>query len=153
MNKKNSDELLEIYKIHVEIADKVSERRGKANQFYVSLLSALLVGIGFYLKELIANPILKTEIFLIIVSILGILLCIQWWLNILSYRQINSGKFLILHELEINLQFQFYKREWEMLGEGKKPDKYYQATRLEQFSPILMSIPYIVILIFSIINL
>jgi hypothetical protein len=152
-------ELLEIYKLHVEMSDKVSERRGKTNQFYVSLLSAILVGIGFFLKELDTLSFIRTELFLLIVSILGISLCVLWWFNIKSYRQLNTLKFRALHELEAKLAYSFYEREWILAGKKEKAEndeinrkriKYFQLTKVEQFSPLLLAIPYLSLLIYSI---
>ena len=36
-------ELLEIYKLHAELADRVSQRREGANRLYVSLLTGLFI--------------------------------------------------------------------------------------------------------------
>lgn len=41
-------ELLEIYKLHAELADKVSQRREGANRLYVSLITAILALIAFF---------------------------------------------------------------------------------------------------------
>ena len=43
-------ELLEIYKLHAELADRVSQRREGANRLYVSLLVGLMVFLGALLR-------------------------------------------------------------------------------------------------------
>lgn len=157
MNTEKNNEYLEIYKLHVEMADRISERRGKTNQFYVSVLSAIIIAVGFFLKELSPLSFIRTELFLLIVSIAGLLLCILWWFNIKSYRQLNTLKFKTLHELEKRLSYSFYEREWVLAGKKKSESdensssvKYIQLTKVEQFSPILLSIPYFVLLFYSI---
>jgi hypothetical protein len=41
-----TDRLLELYKLCVEMADRVSARRATANAFFLTLNSALLAGLG-----------------------------------------------------------------------------------------------------------
>ena len=45
-NKDISDALLEQYKLYVEMMDKVSERRGNANSFFITLHTVVLGIIG-----------------------------------------------------------------------------------------------------------
>jgi len=141
---------LDIYKLYVEMADRISSRRAQTNRFYISLLSALLallsiiVGIGAF------SGILKT--ILLVTAILGIVLCALWWINILSYRQLNSGKFKVVHEMEKHLPIAAYDREWEILGRGKEIGKYLQLTRVEQWVPLTLAIPYVLLLVYSLIN-
>lgn len=47
--------LLEQYKIYVEMADRVSARRGLTNTFFLSLNSAIFAAIGFAVGH-IAHP-------------------------------------------------------------------------------------------------
>ena len=54
-----------------------------------------------------------------------------------SYRQLNSGKFAALHELEERLAFPFFKREWELLDEGRKLSRYWKLTIVETGLPII----------------
>ena len=42
-NMDEKQELLEIYKLHAELADSVSRQRGTANRFYMLILSGLAV--------------------------------------------------------------------------------------------------------------
>ena len=44
-----------------------------------------------------------------------------WYIIIRSYRQLNSGKFAALYELEEKLAYPCFTREWELLS-SKKPD-------------------------------
>ena len=94
-----SHKLLEQYKLYVEMADRVSQRRQAANRFYISLLSGLG---GLYL---LLEKILHTQPNIIIWAILIIIISLLWWLTINSYRQLNSGKFKVIHEMEQQLPF------------------------------------------------
>lgn len=139
-----SSELLEIYKLHCEIGDRVSQRRSQTNQFYITVLSAL-IGI----LSLSTSNEFRTyfNYMAIIGGLMGIILCLIWIVNIRSYRQLNTAKFKTLHEVEKRLSFQFYSEEWTHLGEGKDSKKYYQLTKIEQFAPILLSLPFILLIL------
>jgi hypothetical protein len=138
---------LEQYKLFIEMADRVSSRRATTNQFYVTLLSGLLAVAAFILKEGVITH--NQNIVLLSLSSLGIIICIFWGLNLLSYRQLNSGKFKVIHEMEKLLPFQCYDREWEILDEGKNWKKYLPLTHIEIYIPITISSIYIALLIYS----
>lgn len=128
-------ELLEIYKLHAELADRVSQRREGANRIYVSLLVGYAVFLGALLRFGVGEMSLK----LVLCSLggFGVLLTVSWYVVIRSYRQLNSGKFRALHELEKKLAYPFFKREWELLGEGKKIGRYWKLSVVEVSLPVV----------------
>ena len=131
---KTQQELLEIYKIHAELADRVSQRREGANRLYVSLLSVILVLLPALLRY--ETGIIPVWIVLGIAGVLGMLLSVAWYINIRSYRQLNKGKFDTLLRLEEKLAYPFFKREWELLEEGRNKSRYWRLTIVETFLPI-----------------
>ncbi len=141
------EHLLEQYKLYVEMADRVSNRRAQTNRFYISLLSGLLALLSIVVGRNIFSDF-QTIVFSVI-SVLGLTLCALWNINIRSYRQLNSGKFKVIHEMEQHLPFPCYDREWEILGEGKEGKKYLQFTRVEQYVSFILAIPYILLLLYS----
>lgn len=145
-----SERLLEIYKIHVELSDKVSERRGQTNMFYITLLSGIIALLSISNEKDGTQEIFPQNWIFFIVGITGFLLCVLWYFNIRSYRQLNSGKFKALHELESRLDYPFFAREWELLGRGEISKKYYQLSKVEQLAPIILFIPYLILIIISI---
>lgn len=141
--------ILEQYKLYVQIADNVSKRRMNTNLFYISLLSIILgLPIVSNTKVFPENRFLSLAL-----ALFGILLCFLWILNINSYRQLNSGKFKVIHEIEKELPFKCYMREWELLGKGKNARKYLQLSFVEQFVPYLLLIPFIILLLSGIFSL
>jgi len=142
------DHLLEQYKLFVEMADRVSARRGQTNRFYITLLTGILV-----LLSAVVNTDLFCEIqtfMLLVVSILSLMLCLVWYMNIYSYRQLNSCKFKVIHEMENQLPFSCYDVEWDFLGRGKDSNRYRQLTRVEQYVPVILAVPYILIVLYII---
>ena len=141
----NRQELLEIYKLHAELADRVSQRREGANRLFVSLLTGTLIFLAAFLRY--GTETMPVGAILTAISIFGTFLSAAWYIIIRSYRQLNSGKFAALHELEEKLAYPFFKREWELLEEGKKRSRYWKLTIVETFLPIAFSILYVVLII------
>lgn len=138
---------LELYKLYVEMADRVSIRRMQTNRFYISLLSGMLAVLSLAVHRdtlLDYKPVAFAA-----VAFLGILLNILWIINIRSYRQLNTAKFQVIQEMEKDLPFQVYADEWKILGEGKDSKKYLQLSRVERYIPYIFAIPYILLLAYS----
>ena len=138
-----SEQLFEIYKLHAELADRVSQRREGANRLYVSLLVGLAVFLAALLRfgagdnvGLDGSPV---RVILCAAGGIGALLSISWYIVIRSHRQLNTGKFKALHELESKLAYPFYKREWELLAEGKQISRYWKLTNVETGLPAIFS--------------
>lgn len=133
MSDPERDELLKIYLLHVELADRVSQRREGANRLYVTLLAAMAAFLGALFRYGIDDA--AVEIVMGAASLVGVLLAASWYVVIRSYRQLNSGKFKALHELEEKLAYPFFKREWELLEEGKNMSRYWRLTVVETALP------------------
>jgi len=53
-----------------------------------------------------------------------------------SYRQVDSGKFGMLHELKERLPYKPFRREWQFPGEGKDPKLSSKLTTVESILPL-----------------
>ena len=142
----NRQELLEIYKLHAELADLVSQRREGANRLYVSLLTGIVLVLATFLRY--GSEIVHVETVLTAFCIFGILLSASWFVIIRSYRQLNTGKFDVLHELEQKLAYPFFKREWQLLEEGKNLSRYWKLTIVETFLPWIFVFLFSALIIF-----
>jgi len=136
--------LVEQYKLYVQMADKISDRRADANKFFISLLTGLLALLSA-IVQFRGGEALQQAI-LLIVGVVGILLCYTWYITIRSYRQLNSGKFKVVHLVEKQLPFSFYDVEWDFLGRGENPKLYIPLTHVEQYIPKLFGILYAILL-------
>ena len=142
--------LLEQYKLYVEMADRVSSRRVQIGSFYTSILSILLALLSITSnKELFQGP---QRFVLLTVAILGLCLCLAWTANINSYKQLNSLKFKVIHDMETYLPFPCYGVEWKILKEDKNRQRYFRLTAIEQYIPIILSIPYFCLFIYSLVK-
>ena len=146
------DHILKQYTIFVASTDKVSTRRQQANQFYISLLSGILAILAFTFKEN-SFQVIDTSFIYLLASSLGLILCYIWAINIRSYRQLNTGKFQVIHNLERKLPFALFDNEWEVLKRGQSKKRYLQLTRVEKFVPLALALPYFLLLIYSLYGL
>ena len=121
------DHVLEIYKLYVQSADNISARRQSANSFFLSVNTAIIGAVG-YLSDGIGS-------FGWAVSLAGIVLCVAWYRSVRAYKDLNSGKFKIIHEIETKLPISVYEAEWEAVGRGKDPKLYLPFTRIEVCIP------------------
>lgn len=108
---KRADETLEIYKLLVEMADRVSQRRQAANSFYLTVNTAIIGAAAYIVQG--AEDFNNWPI-----SLAGIAICILWMRAVLSYKSLNSAKFKVIIELENQLSVTAYKDEWEFLKEA-----------------------------------
>lgn len=133
--------MFEQYKLFIESAEKTSDRRQHANNYFITINTALisLIGLSFQIK--IFEDIPWTRF---VLAIVGIIICIIFWFLIRSYKQLNTGKFAVIHEIEKYLPLALYKYEWEVLGEGKDRNKYYPFSHIELWVPLVFGLIYII---------
>ncbi|MBC1240456.1 hypothetical protein [Nostoc sp. 2RC] len=144
--------LLEQYKLYVEMADRISARRVQINSFYITLLSGLLAIISVFGNKDFLSKLQNTRlqyISLFLLGLLGLILCFIWHSNIISYKQLNSAKFKVISEVEKNLPFAIYEREWEILKKDREYKVYLEQTLVEKYVTFILAIPYLILSIYS----
>ena len=131
--------LFEQYKLYVESIEKTSDRRQHANNYFITINTALisLIGLSFQIKIFENLAGIKS-----VLAFVGIVICFIFWHLIRSYKQLNTGKFAVIHEIEKCLPLALYKYEWEILGEGKDNKKYYPFSHVELLIPWVFGIIY-----------
>ncbi len=123
---------LENYKIFMESAEKNSDRRVTQNNIYLTINLAF---ISFLCTQ---NLDLKHNI---VVLVVGLLICIIWFLTIINYSKRNKVKFDIINESEYG---KLYKEEW------KRISILTPLTTYEKFSSIIFGLLYIALFIVKI---
>ncbi len=147
MDKPDSNSLLEIYKLHAHLADRVSQRREGANRLYAGMLTTFVAFTGALIRFGVDDGSIPTVV--TVTSIVGIFLSLSWYIVIRSYRQLNSGKFKALQEMEKELPYPFFKREWELLKEGKDYRSYWKLTVVETFLPSAFLVLFVATMILN----
>jgi hypothetical protein len=128
---KNNDNALELYKVTVEMADRLSARRGVANTFFITLESALSAALGVWIGNGEDLSMRKAMALVAVSAMISIL----WWIQITSYRNISTAKFAVIHEIEKELSFAPYTREWALIKVEQK--RHVDLTKSERFVPFI----------------
>lgn len=132
--------LFEQYRLYIEGIEKISDRRQNTNNYFISINTALisLIGLSFQIKIFENVTWVKS-----ILAFVGIIICVIFWYLIRSYKQINTGKFAVVHKIEENLPLALYRYEWEVLGKGKDEHKYYPFSHIELYIPWVFGLIYL----------
>lgn len=137
-----SQHFFEQYRIYLEGIEQISNRRDSANKYLITLNSGFLISIAFLIENIGSQCVLK--IALSGICLLGIIISIIFYFLINSYKQLNAGKFEVLHEIESKLPLDLYKREWEILGKGNNYKKYFPFSHIEKLIPIFLGVTYLI---------
>lgn len=134
--------ILDQYKLYVEMADRISNRRGVANSFFLTLNSGILTVAAVFWT---GRPDGISAWLLLPALVLALGLCFAWFWLVRSYRQLNSGKFAVIGALERRLPASPWSNgEWKALrGDEKDKSTYWALTHLEIWVPLLFGLTYI----------
>ena len=102
--------ILEQWRVAVESAMNVSSRRQATNTLFFAILTVLVSGVLF------SDGIFDTNrefriIVTIIVSVLGMLICIEWLLQINYYGKLNAYKYSAIRKMEKYLPVLMFNTE------------------------------------------
>ena len=146
---KSLNVLIEQYKLYVEMMDRISSRRSTIGNYYLSLVVGIIGILSMIIeKKYFAN----NNMVIYIIGILGLIICIIWFINILSYKQINSLKFKVIEEMENDLPYQCYTREWEILKSGSNKFRYTRLSFIERIVPLFLSLLFLFLIIYSVLK-
>ncbi|MEV7862959.1 hypothetical protein AB0O86_30160 [Streptomyces hirsutus] len=137
--------MLELYKLAVEMADRVSARRGTANAFFLSVQTALVTLVGFGMPKLSESPWWVS----LVVALSGVTLSLAWWMQLRSYRDLNSAKFTVINNLEERLPVRIFTDEWEALKRDPVPGRlkrYAELGTSERIVPLVFALAHLILL-------
>jgi len=126
-----SSAAIEQYKLYVETAERNSSRRLTANSFFLTINTGLSALLG-YMANFKAMDLAVAQL---AIPIAGIILSYFWYRLIISYREMNSAKFKVIHEMEEKLPFRAFEAEWEAVDRGKNAKKFRPYTNIESAIP------------------
>ncbi|MEU8029196.1 hypothetical protein AB0C13_11235 [Streptomyces sp. NPDC049099] len=137
-------ELLELYTLAVEMADRVSARRGSANAFFLSVQSALVTLVGFGTPQFARSPWWVP----LAVASAGITLSVTWWMQLRSYRDLNRAKFKVILKLEEGLAARVFGDEWDILRRDPLPGRrgrYAELGTSERVVPLVFAVAHLIL--------
>ncbi len=140
-------QLLDLYKLTVEMADRVSARRGAANSFFLAIQTALASAAA--LLSGTDRTLDADRLGALVVSIVGVVLSCSWWVLLRSYRDLNRAKFGVILGIERNhLPIHPFGDEWESLKADPVPwwrGRYAELNTVERVVPVAFLLVYIVL--------
>ncbi|MFG2545699.1 hypothetical protein ACGFOM_24995 [Streptomyces sp. NPDC048594] len=133
--------ILEQYKLCVEMADRLSARRGLVNSFFLTLNLAVVSVITSVSSKLTS----ETGIFVPVVALLVMCgACFVWFCTLRSYRLLNRAKYAVIEVLEERLPARAYSRgEWHASVRSGQHGRYFRLTSTEQALPVLFGLVYV----------
>jgi hypothetical protein len=137
--------LLEQYKLFVQSVQQVSDRRVTANNYLLTINSTLVTLYG------IASATLGNRHWYVALPIAGILICITWYSLVQSYKELNTAKFRVIHEMEKHLPASLFRYEWHACTSGRGR-LYIPLTHIERIIPVVFALLYIVLGAFTILE-
>ncbi|MFF2314054.1 hypothetical protein ACFVVJ_29070 [Streptomyces albidoflavus] len=139
-------EVLELYKLAVEMADRISARRGTANAFFLSVQTAFIGLVGFGFPKLAESPWWAPTA----VALAGVTLSATWWLQLRSYRELNTAKFKGINKIEENLPVKIFADEWEVLKSDPITGwrkRYAELGDSERVVPVVFAAAHVLLLV------
>ena len=129
--------VLEQYKLCIEMADRIGQRRGAANTSFLTVNTNLEGALaGFYDTP---PPLITASVYAA-----AIVLSITWWVLLRSYRNLNSAKFKVIGVLEERLPAHpYFRAEWKALDEGKDWRTYIPLSKAESVVPVAFIVIYV----------
>lgn len=136
------EHFFEQYKLYLESAEKISNRRQNANSYFLTINTVLIPLLG-----LSSNIGVLTVIrwWRPLAAFVGVIICCAWWFLVRAHKQLNTGKFKVIHEIEEHLPLALYKYEWEVLGEGRDTKVYFPFSHIELMIPWIFGLIYLVL--------
>jgi hypothetical protein len=123
---------LELYKLYLATAEKVSDRRSQANTWMLSVNGAVVGLYGYLGKSNEAVTDAEKALWLWAIPIAGILICLGWAGLLEAYSKLNEAKFKVIQELEPKLGELLFKREQEI----------YKASGRRRLSAVEAAVPW-----------
>lgn len=148
---KLNDAVLDLYKLAVEMADRVSARRATANAFFLTVQTTFVAVLGVATPTLYHAPWWTA----FAVSFAGIILSGSWWLQLRSYRDLNRAKFDVINSIEAMLPVHLFTDEWAFLKSHStetRAVRYQELGFVERAIPIVFGSLYVILFIGRIIK-
>jgi len=145
--------VLELYKLAVEMADRISARRATANSFFFTVQAGLAVALGaFAINAGTRTDPYPDRFVLTLAALAGVLIAASWWLLLRSYRDLNSAKFKVISQIEQeHLPIQVFDEEWRELQKDRvkwwRP-RYAEQGQAERVVPLVFLVLYIALAVY-----
>jgi hypothetical protein len=142
-------EFFELYKIMVASSEALVGRRQAVNTFFLTINGLLLTAVGLFVRTGGQAHLRLHGVAIFVLALAGFIICFAWRSLIISFGQLNTGKFKIINEMERELAASIFAAEWEALERGENPAVYRTFTSREIYIPILLGCLYLLTVVLS----
>jgi hypothetical protein len=109
--------------------------------------TAVVASLGFLTAR---KPDPPTQI-LVALCAVGVLSAVVWYLLLRSYRDLNTAKFAVIHEVEKALPIQLFADEWKTLKQDPVTHwrkRYAELGSVERIAPVLFAAINIILAVY-----
>ena len=145
-------EAFDMYKLAVEMADRVSARRGQANQFYLAI-ETLLLGVPASITLLLSSSTTAclSPWITLVLGICGLAISAAWWMQLRSYRDLNAAKFKVINRVEADhFTVHPFTDEWDHLKQDEVPSwraRYAELGTVERVMPVVFGTLHVALIV------
>jgi hypothetical protein len=134
--------LTEQYQSYVKDLGNIGTRHENTRQFYLSVVSVVFVFLSMAGTD---GPFRGVKIGVqIIVGVVGIVICVLWMLHMRSFGALYLAKFTVLREMEKDLPFPIFEREWTRLESDRR---YWQFTVVDEWLPRVFILVFVAVIL------
>jgi hypothetical protein len=133
-------QFFELYRLMVQTSEALVARRQGTNTFFLTANGVLLTALGFVVRGG-ADPRSHATV-VAVFCLTGIIVSWAWRSLLVSFGQLNKGKFAVILRLEKQLAASVFDAEWEALGRGRSPKIYRSFTSSESRIPVVFLVIY-----------
>ncbi len=142
--------IMQQYKLYTEQKDAFIKRSFRVNRFYMILVIVLLLLVNLTKNVAFVYSISLPFIF----SIIGVGVCVLWWMNMDSYNLLIKIKFSrVIEEIEKQLPVQPYTMEHNAIDEFRENKKEFLFSDMQKVFATIMFIAFFVCFIDELIPL
>jgi hypothetical protein len=148
-------DLVDQYRLLVEMADNLSARRTNANEFFLLACTALLSVAGAVTGLANGSSNSAYPAVVVILSSVGGVFAVVWMFTLQTYARLNSVKYSLVVEMERRLPVNPYEAEWEVLGATDRVHRagvwtrHRRLTSLERLVPLVFGALFVLLAIWS----
>ena len=109
--------MVDLYKVHVELAEQVASVREGLNKLYSGMVTSIVAA------SVLIDRLAPDADTMWVLPVLGMVVSVSWMMSLRSVTGRLSAKHAVLLELEAELPFDFLEREnaeFEKLGIGRR---------------------------------
>ena len=138
----------EMYELYLSTIENISDRRSSANQWLLSVNSAIVGLYGYLASSRAVGGTEMLEIWRWTIPIAGLAAAIVWLSLLTSYAKLNRAKFSVLLKPEADLPMKLFTDEQTAYEADKRSD----FSAIERVIPWIFALLYVVFIISAFVN-